>query len=267
MKNVFLPFLVLLPLSCLSSPISSDVAARNISITEGETASYTASDYIQDGLVAMWDGIENAGLGIHDESATSWVDLTGNNFDLTANTGMDFVLWGHSFATSKKNTGLIAYGDYIFRHRNLTIEIVSDSIIQGSNLSILGINTTDAQNSGVIALRTALDTIFFSYQSYQTFVSYAFRNTHLFYSFVFDQNGTLDVYQQSSIFLQSPLSYFDVSVPEGNIVSFLGRSTTTQTFKPGLIGNFYSIRIYDRKLSQEEIAYNNSIDTIRFNLK
>jgi len=25
----------------------------------------------------MWDGIENAGWGVHDENATIWVDLVG----------------------------------------------------------------------------------------------------------------------------------------------------------------------------------------------
>ena len=35
----------------------------------------TARSYVQDGLVAMWDGIENAGWGVHDNNATNWVDL------------------------------------------------------------------------------------------------------------------------------------------------------------------------------------------------
>lgn len=38
---------------------------------------YTAKDYVQDGLIAMWDGIENAGWGVHDPSATVWKDLAG----------------------------------------------------------------------------------------------------------------------------------------------------------------------------------------------
>ena len=37
----------------------------------------TARDYVQDGLIAMWDGIENAGWGVHDASATVWKDLIG----------------------------------------------------------------------------------------------------------------------------------------------------------------------------------------------
>ena len=43
---------------------------------------YTAKDYVQDGLVAMLDGIENAGFGTNDANATVWVDLSGNGNDL-----------------------------------------------------------------------------------------------------------------------------------------------------------------------------------------
>lgn len=35
----------------------------------------TARDYVQNGLVAMWDGIENAGYGVHDNSLAYWYDL------------------------------------------------------------------------------------------------------------------------------------------------------------------------------------------------
>lgn len=35
----------------------------------------SAKDYVQDGLVAMWDGIENAGWGVHDSAAETWTNL------------------------------------------------------------------------------------------------------------------------------------------------------------------------------------------------
>ena len=38
----------------------------------------TAKSYVQDGLIAMWDGIENAGQGMHDDNATIWKDLVGS---------------------------------------------------------------------------------------------------------------------------------------------------------------------------------------------
>lgn len=47
----------------------------------------TAEDYIaRDSLVAQWDGIENAGLGLaHDPDATVWKDLVGDH-DFTIDT-------------------------------------------------------------------------------------------------------------------------------------------------------------------------------------
>lgn len=42
----------------------------------------TARDYVQDGLIAMFDGVENAGLGTNDANATVWVDLSGNGNDV-----------------------------------------------------------------------------------------------------------------------------------------------------------------------------------------
>lgn len=38
----------------------------------------SARSYIKDGLIAMWDGIENAGWGMHDANATVWKDLIGD---------------------------------------------------------------------------------------------------------------------------------------------------------------------------------------------
>lgn len=35
----------------------------------------TAADYVQDGLIAIWDGIENVGWGEHDPDSTFWVEL------------------------------------------------------------------------------------------------------------------------------------------------------------------------------------------------
>ena len=49
--------------------------------------SETASRYIQDGLLACWDGVENAGVDVHDPSATVWKDLSGRYaFTLTGAT-------------------------------------------------------------------------------------------------------------------------------------------------------------------------------------
>lgn len=44
----------------------------------GKAQGISAKSYIQDGLIAMWDGIENAGWGIHNPNATILKDLVGS---------------------------------------------------------------------------------------------------------------------------------------------------------------------------------------------
>lgn len=46
-------------------------------------AAIPASEYVQDGLVGLWDGIENSGDRSHDDQATVWKDLSGNGNDGT----------------------------------------------------------------------------------------------------------------------------------------------------------------------------------------
>ena len=44
------------------------------------SAAFAASsyDYVQDGLMAHWDGVENVGFGLHDDSPSAWIDLVGS---------------------------------------------------------------------------------------------------------------------------------------------------------------------------------------------
>ena len=50
------------------------IAARNAMLMSGSSTP-TARDYVQSGLVAMWDGIENAGWGTHETAPTRWKNL------------------------------------------------------------------------------------------------------------------------------------------------------------------------------------------------
>lgn len=44
-------------------------------------------DYARNGLVAWWDGIWNAGIGVHDSNAASWVDLVDGTAYALVDTG------------------------------------------------------------------------------------------------------------------------------------------------------------------------------------
>ena len=43
----------------------------------------TSQSYVTRGLVASYDAIDNAGVGVHSNAATVWKDLTGNGYDGT----------------------------------------------------------------------------------------------------------------------------------------------------------------------------------------
>ena len=54
-----------------------------------------AADYVQDGLVAQWDAVENAGVGLHVAGAAIWKDLAGSydfNFSSRAHAFADGLL-------------------------------------------------------------------------------------------------------------------------------------------------------------------------------
>ena len=53
-----------------------------------------AFSYIQKGLAACYDGVENAGAGVHDPNATTWVDLTGHGNDGTVGSGITWTANG-----------------------------------------------------------------------------------------------------------------------------------------------------------------------------
>ena len=86
--------------------------------------------YITDGLIAMWDGTWNIGLGTHDEMTTVWRDITGNGYDIPiAGTGLtvqgDCVKWTKPTRTSFSGVRLIfSQLPQNYADANITSEVV-----------------------------------------------------------------------------------------------------------------------------------------------
>lgn len=83
MCKIFLAVLSLVLTAPLDGGAAMLVAARaSFAIARAQR---WKNPYVTDSLVAQWDGIWNAGPGVHDASATTWVDLSHNHYDLTVN--------------------------------------------------------------------------------------------------------------------------------------------------------------------------------------
>ena len=64
----------------------------------------TAADYVQKGLIGHYDGIDNAGTGTHDATATDWKDLTGETGDFS----LSSAAWSGGNGLKKTAYGYIA---------------------------------------------------------------------------------------------------------------------------------------------------------------
>ena len=216
----------------------------------------TAKDYVQDGLVAMWDGIENAGWGVHNPNAIAPVNLATGLTDSFSreNSSVSFT-WGENF---------LSY---------------SGGWIQFTNL-----------NS---AISTALQT---NYKTYQFVGDFQPTNASEWppSADIWSQNGSNQCafqYRQGTRLAYWDYNYASVDwdqyaptvVRDGN--SFLyydkgkfSRTTTgsNENYRPNISircgkitsGTFkvHCIRLYSRALTADEIARNYAIDKARFNL-
>ena len=222
----------------------------------------TARDYVQDGLVAMWDGIENAGWGVHDTNATVWKDLIGN-LDATA---IDSPIFGDDHTdTSNGYWSLPSSIREIVETQRLTAEAVfRPSTSSATNQGIVGIG--DNRSLWLFLGNPPLDNS--ATLNWQVRRSNPIRvwynrgvfGTDVHSSSVVVDNSVCNAYLDSTLCTITP----DVAA---------GSSTSTNAFYMGRLngqnkffGKTYSVRLYSRALTAEEIVANYAIDKARFGL-
>ena len=238
-------------ISLNASPVRSAVGHKHISMSNGGgEVSYSAKDYVQDGLVAMWDGIENSDWGVQDQSLTEWKELiSGYNTLIIGNLSSDFFWDDNSFVRLTESRGYFSYDatqllQDTFRDGTFTVEVVTSCPVNnffarwrrennGTMGSLSG--ATYPSGSGV-TLETAnvMATFSCTYDKGQ-YVSY------------------LDAKQRST-----------GSVAPDNSLEGVHIRLGSRSY--GFRGHYHSIRIYSRALTSKEIRSNYSIDQERFGM-
>jgi len=214
----------------------------------------TAKDYVQDGLIAMWDGIENAGWGVHDPNATTWKDLSGNNNDLVLQNGAHFD--ANSLVTARRNKVSAVFSPNAYLAYN-TLEACAfwDETRNPSALICFG--NSIQQNRMLSATKERIQVCSGNYDYPIPTDLQSVRNTWA---------ATYDGKAQSP-FVSGTLIQ---STPSTNNWSYqnhpFGLSGASNYQNYNFIGNYYCVRVYDRALTADEIAANYAIDKARFNL-
>jgi hypothetical protein len=248
------------------------IASRQIAFGGGGKRGLSAKDYIQDGLIAMWDGIENAGWGVHDPSTTVWKDLVGI-YDGTV--GANVVVMDNCMSfngtigeANAVKVGKVTFGSPQF----VTFETVfikdHDAEVSVYNEAVFG----QTENNTPMVSMFVKSKLSVQYVKLGT-------STTLGISYGSAPFGMREMMSASFRYASDKIQLFKdgvVVASKSNDSTPIDMSSTSHNFYIGgdsynpeeytLLGRVFNLRIYSRALTAEEIAYNYNIDKQRFGL-
>ena len=207
----------------------------------------TTADYVQDGLIAHWDAIDNAGTGTHDPTATTWKNLVPGGMDLT----IDDAVWADGNCLSN-DVGFAAHGTAILDYTSCEFLIKNDKPSNAEMLMVF----SNGRNK-YLAL---------TQHNYAQFINASFVTT----AFSSNVGGI-----HSLGWVQGVTNYLDGSIcasvynPNGYGTTtfnhvYLGANTIGPPVERIFHGRYYSIRLYSRALTADEVYRNNIVDKIRY---
>lgn len=215
-----------------------------------------AKDYVQDGLVAMWDGIENAGWGVHDDAATAWKDLVGGNqLSLDGRiVGKDYIPVRNGDELSRVKiddfTTIYQSGEYtqeVAFRVNKSVASVSASFLMTCGYGFIGKYTNASDKTNFFAR-------VYNWQSYYSDTELPSSHT---VTMQLRDDGTyrwidgVDRGSAPTIKATHVTGYHYVDLPK-----------VTSDFSVDI----YCVRLYHKNLTPAEIAANYAIDKARFGI-
>ena len=219
---------------------------------------YTAKDYFEDVPIAAWDGIENAGLLVHDPAATVWKDLSGNGNDLTQ-TGTVNTTWEDNACVFDKNRGMgmrsFPEAKDAVLSKNFTLEVV------------FSITSKDNVNGSLFGLGSHPHRTLWVYVNENTTINSAlYETTHIPVGEVaLNQTNHIAITGDGRVYLNGEFYTQRISStnkPNDDVFN-IGR---LPLFNDSMIGKINAIRFRGKNLTAEKIAHYYQIDKARFGI-
>ena len=226
----------------------------------GAVPAPTAADYVQFGLIAMWDGIENVGYGQHDDAATTWVDLTGGgagwllkdaNTTQVFEVGADHVkiLAGVSYSGRGHCTpSWTADGD--IKQMEIVLDNTDFAINDVARICSLGVGNGNFNSMMVIR---GGNTFQFAWNKYPLLQLRTGLN-----AISFDKDTARGLF--NGVLTDSAKSTV------GSGYTYSGPHISAYAAQAAIGIKIKALRIYDRVLTESEMLANYAIDKARFNL-
>ena len=219
---------------------------------------YTAKDYVQDGLIAMYNLKDNAGLGVYDESATKWTNLATGIPE--SDSGFIFTQGG-AYVTTTKSFSVQTFS--LFNHTiEARISRFPDTN-QNIGISVVQYMSLDGGSSGTRGFNTQ---------------RYPIRTRQYIYEILGSCLSPINIVPEDKHTLSATFDYDGTSKSiiryyiDGDLVKeSIEDGVLTQANKgvyAQLQGNNYLDRLsmYSRVLTADEIAHNYAIDKELFQI-
>ncbi len=223
----------------------------------------TARSYVQNGLIAQWDGVENAGYGVHVSSTNKWVDVVG---------GRAFTLYGATtvgddrmtFAGATSSYGELSAADTTATFtaaRNGTLEIVYRATSTAETQFMLQSSTGNSNNKSLtfsIWKTTSIIAASGTASAKSPIFTFTSGTATNLVAVRYSSGGTVNAVANGTPLVSPSDNYWGT---DSTGKTFLGKRLSNAS---PFGGSIYCIRLYNRQLTDDEIAANQAIDSLRF---
>ena len=260
----------------LTASLSLAIMAAFAAIGDGASRAY-----VQRGLVAAYDGIDNVGTGSHDSSATTWKNLADDSsLDGTCDSKLSWVN-GNGWTVSGDckpvtvGSGLAA----VISKTNCTIEVACNPSFVNKRFVYFS-QYNGGSSYRTVSLENAVDGKFRLFRTrinssagdynWAGITPAATANTFVSFSFAL-ANKYPKFYKGGDLKATATAAWGDASASTQSVIggepwasSNRSGSNFDSTYKVAFNGTYHAFRVYNVTLTAAEIAWNAGLDAVRF---
>lgn len=212
-------------------------------------------EYIKEGLILHYDAMDNIGEGEHSSTTTTWKDLSGNGNDGKITGGK----WAGSslrFTTSNSSNGVKTNSNFPLDFQSNTFNIVFTLTSVNDVEALFGARTSTT-NGFMLFNYKANNCLGMDTKGSGTRIKVGERlQANKQYNLTVTlSNGTLQYYLDGELINTTTYTQGSINFP---------LTIFTAGAKENSLGNIYSVKVYNRALTAEEVLQNYKVDKEKY---
>lgn len=217
-------------------------------------------EYVSEGMILHYDAINNTGNG-HSSTTTTWKDLSGNGNDATV-TGGRWINNSLEFTTSNTTNGVKTNSNFSINYNN-TFNIVFKYTGGNGIDPLFGARQISTGNEGFMIWNWSDSNNYLGLDTKGSFTRRILKDGKLETGKYYDLTVTFSE-NTAKLYLNGTLEN-TITFTTGTVNSF-----PLTVFSAGgtqnSLGNIYSVKIYNRALSDNEVLQNYNIDRTKYDI-